>query len=148
MLKPIEWMKLQVARHAPSSGIRTAALDRTRLAELGDDVYLGDGLTVTPLSGDPSDGTLLRVGDRVAISPNVSFVASMSPENSKLARYYGERTPIEVQDDVWIGEGATVLAGVTVGEMSLVAAGAVVVDDVPPKTVVGGVAAEKIKDID
>ncbi|WP_196803647.1 DapH/DapD/GlmU-related protein [Oscillibacter sp. 1-3] len=48
---------------------------------------------------------------------------------------------------VWIGSNATILSGVSIGEWSVVAAGAVVTKDVPPMTVVGGVPARTIKKI-
>lgn len=50
-----------------------------------------------------------------------------------------------IEDDVWIGHGATILKGVRVGRGSIVAAGAVVTKDVPPFSVVGGIPAEIIK---
>jgi hypothetical protein len=53
--------------------------------------------------------------------------------------------PVDVGHDVWIGHGATVLPDVTVGNGAVVAAGAVVVDDVPPYTVVAGVPAEPVR---
>jgi len=49
---------------------------------------------------------------------------------------------------VWIGAGATILAGVTIGENAVVAAGAVVSKDVPANTVVGGIPAKIIKTIE
>lgn len=49
--------------------------------------------------------------------------------------------------NVWIGSNATVLQGVTVGENSVVAAGAVVTKDVPANSIVGGVPAKLIKKI-
>ena len=55
--------------------------------------------------------------------------------------------PIRIEDKVWIGSNATILAGVTVGYGAIVAAGAVVTKDVPPLTVVGGVPARVIKQI-
>ncbi len=52
---------------------------------------------------------------------------------------------VTIGNDVWIGHNVTVLAGVTIGTGAIVAAGAVVARDVPPYTVVGGVAAKPIK---
>ena len=52
---------------------------------------------------------------------------------------------VTIGHDVWIGHGVTVLAGVTVGTGAILAAGAVVSKDVPPYTIVGGVAAKPIK---
>jgi acetyltransferase-like isoleucine patch superfamily enzyme len=46
--------------------------------------------------------------------------------------------PIDVAENVWIGAGATILPGVTIGRDAVVAAGAVVADDVPPATMVAG----------
>lgn len=56
--------------------------------------------------------------------------------------------PITVHDKVWIGAGAIILGGVTIGEGAVVAAGAVVTKDVKAFTVVGGVPAKPICDID
>jgi acetyltransferase-like isoleucine patch superfamily enzyme len=53
-------------------------------------------------------------------------------------RLYLTGAPIDVADNVWIGAGATVLPGVSIGRDSVIAAGAVVADDVPPATLVTG----------
>jgi acetyltransferase-like isoleucine patch superfamily enzyme len=55
---------------------------------------------------------------------------------------------IHIGKNVWLGAGAIILPGVTVGENSIVAAGAVVTKDVPSNTIVGGVPARVIKKID
>jgi acetyltransferase-like isoleucine patch superfamily enzyme len=52
--------------------------------------------------------------------------------------------PITIGDNVWIGRNALVFPGVTVGENSIVAAGAVVTSDVPPGSVVAGNPARRI----
>lgn len=56
--------------------------------------------------------------------------------------------PVVIEDDVLVGANAVVLEGVRVGKGAVVAAGAIVVEDVAPYTVVAGVPARKIKDID
>ena len=53
----------------------------------------------------------------------------------------------KIKDDVWIGAGVIILSGVTIGECSVIGAGAVVTKDVEPYTVVAGVPARKIRDI-
>ena len=52
---------------------------------------------------------------------------------------------ITVDNDVWIGYGATIMSGVHIGQGAIVAAGAVVTKDVPPYAIVGGVPAKVIK---
>ena len=54
-------------------------------------------------------------------------------------------SPVLIEDDVWIGAHALILKGVTIGEGAIVAAGAVVVHDVAPNTVVGGSPARLLK---
>ena len=56
--------------------------------------------------------------------------------------------PVTIGNDVWIGGNVTILPGITIGDNVVVAAGAVVTKDVPPNTLVGGVPAIKIKDIE
>jgi phosphonate metabolism protein (transferase hexapeptide repeat family) len=53
---------------------------------------------------------------------------------------------VTIGHDVWIGHGSTILPGVTVGDGAVIGAGAVVSKDVAPYTIVGGVAAKKIRD--
>ena len=55
--------------------------------------------------------------------------------------------PVVIGNDVWIGANAVILPGVTIGEHCVVAAGAVVTKDVPPRSLVGGVPAKVIKNI-
>ena len=55
---------------------------------------------------------------------------------------------IVIKRNAWIGAGATILPGVTIGENSIIAAGAVVSKNVPDNTIVGGIPAKVIKSID
>lgn len=112
---------------------------------VGKETYIGPGLEVI----DESLTDLVILGDRVTIAPCTTLVVSSSPNNSKLKHLYPRKVgKIVIQDDVWIGTGAIILPGLTIGRMSIVAAGAVVTKDVPPFIVVGGVPANVIKRIE
>ncbi|WP_306212549.1 sugar O-acetyltransferase [Actinoplanes sp. RD1] len=102
---------------------------------LGDDVYVNFGLTVV-------DDVEVRIGDRVMLAPNVTITATGHPVHPEL-RSDGTQfsAPVVIEDDVWIGAGAILLPGVTIGRGSVVGAGAVVTGNVPPDVVVAGVPA-------
>lgn len=59
-----------------------------------------------------------------------------------------ELKPVHIKQNAWLGANTTILPGVTVGENAVVAAGAVVSHDVPDNTVVAGVPARVIKQIE
>lgn len=89
---------------------------------------------------------LLSIDDSVGIGPRVTIVINSDPYPSPLQKIYPTKTsPVNIRKGVWIGAGAIILPGVTIGEFSVVAAGAVVVKDVPPYSVVAGVPAKIIK---
>ena len=90
---------------------------------IGNNVNLAQGITVTALNHNFGDTT--RKIDEQGISTK----------------------PVEIGDDVWIGANAVILPGVTIGRHAVVAAGAVVTNDVPNNCVVGGVPAKLIKQI-
>ena len=54
--------------------------------------------------------------------------------------------PVHIGDHVWIGARAVVLKGVTIGDGAIVAAGAVVVDNVPPRALAAGVPARVVRE--
>jgi acetyltransferase-like isoleucine patch superfamily enzyme len=85
----------------------------------------------------------ITIGHRVAISKNVTIRDS---DNHSIdgAREIG--APVVIEDDVWIGLNAVVLKGVRIGAGAVVAAGAVVTRDVPPRSLVGGVPARVLKE--
>jgi maltose O-acetyltransferase len=59
----------------------------------------------------------------------------------------GPSAPIIIEDNAWIGARAIILKGVRVGEGAIVAAGAIVTADVPPRTVVAGPAARVVREL-
>lgn len=88
----------------------------------------------------------VTIGKNALIGPNTMF------ETASHGLVHDERTgrgssskPITVEDEVWIGAGCIITQGVTIGKGAVIAAGSVVVKDVMPCTVVGGVPAKFIK---
>jgi len=80
------------------------------------------------------------------VSPKLRHEMSLQGLRGEQWRWTNsESKPIVIEDDVWIGEYAMILKGVTVGKGSVVAAHAVVTKDVPPMTVVAGNPAKAVK---
>jgi acetyltransferase-like isoleucine patch superfamily enzyme len=136
---------------------------------IGDNVYL-DGKSSISFAARFADRPLLQIGDHTSIGHNCQltigkeirigrycliaanvfmFDSSGHPTDPELRRQGSppadhQVRPITIEDNVWIGFNATIFPGVTIGEGSIVSAGAVVMTDVPPYTVVAGNPARKI----
>ena len=81
---------------------------------IGKDVLFGPNVTIMDTDGHPADRRLEDI-----------------PENRKMGK-------VTIEDNVWIGTGAVIMKGVTIGHHAVVAVNSVVVKDVPPHSVVGG----------
>lgn len=107
--------------------------------KIGKNVFINFGCTFLDMGG-------ITIEDDVMLAPNVNLLTEghpLSPDQ----RHALVPAPIHIKKNAWIGANATILQGVTVGENSVVAAGAVVSKDVPDNTVVGGIPAKVIKTI-
>jgi maltose O-acetyltransferase len=137
-----------IAKHIPGFQLRIRLL-RMCGYEIGDSVYIGeDIIIIDDLDGAHSKFNL-SVGDRAAISPRVTFIMHTKPNESRIAPYVNShRGSICIEADAWIGTGAVILPNVTVGEGAVVGANSVVTKNVTRYTVVGGVPAHKIKEVD
>ena len=84
----------------------------------------------------------IEIGDRVTVGANCAIVDTdfhpLDPTDRGLDPCAGDHAPVEIGSDVFIGMSCIILKGVTIGAGSVVAAGSVVVKDVPPEVVVGG----------
>jgi acetyltransferase-like isoleucine patch superfamily enzyme len=103
-------------------------------------VFVNHGCTAMDFGG-------IDIGDDVMIGPNAQLISSGHPVDPATRRSQITTAPIRIGRGVWIAAGATVLQGVTVGDDAVVAAGAVVTKDVPPRTLVAGVPAKVIREL-
>ena len=108
---------------------------------VGRRVFINQCCTVYDMGG-------VDIADHVMIGPNVNIITTGHPLEPSQRRAYIEAKPIVIEANVWIATGATILGGVTVGENSVVAAGAVVTKDVPPNSLAAGVPAKVIRSLE
>lgn len=110
-----------------------------RFIKLGKHVFINHACSFLDMGG-------ITLEDHVLLGPRVNLVTENHPLNPATRRGMICKS-ILIKRNAWIGAGATILPGVTVGENSVVAAGAVVSKDVPDNTVVAGVPARIVKNI-
>ena len=114
---------------------------------MAENVSIGPGATIY------TTGAKLIIKQHVISGPNLTIITgdhkyiagrwldSVSAEEKE--DYYDQDVIIE--EDVWVGANVTILKGVTIGKSSIIAAGALVIKDVPPYSIVGGVPAKVLK---
>jgi acetyltransferase-like isoleucine patch superfamily enzyme len=107
---------------------------------VGRNVFINQACMLNDIGG-------IEVGDDVMIGPRVSLLTAGHPLEPGRRRRQIVAAPIAIERNVWLGAGATVLQGVTVGSDAVVAAGAIVTRDVPPRTLVAGVPARVLREI-
>jgi acetyltransferase-like isoleucine patch superfamily enzyme len=113
-------------------------------------VFLGDRCSInTNVHISVNHESNLDIGSNCLFGPNVVIRPNSHRFDSiKIPiRDQGHtKATMKIGNDVWIGANATVVGDITIGEGAVIAAGAVVVTDIPPFQVWGGVPARKIKD--
>ena len=94
------------------------------------------------------DVATVRIGDDVQIGPNVQLLTATHPIDPQPRRDRWEAAaPITIEDNVWLGGGVIVCPGVTIGENTVVGAGAIVVRDLPANVVAVGNPARVVRTI-
>lgn len=111
-----------------------------RFTQLGKHVFINHACSFLDMGG-------IMLEDHVLIGPQVKLITENHPLDPEDRRSLNTK-PIVIKRNAWIGAGATILPGVIVGENAVVAAGAVVSKDVAANTVVGGIPAKFIKNIE
>lgn len=107
---------------------------------IGKDVFINSGCCFQDQGG-------ITIGDGTLIGQQV-VLATLNHGITPNCRKDLMPSPIKIGNNVWIGAHATILPGVTIGDNAIIAAGAVVTKDVQANTIVGGVPARFIKNID
>ena len=109
--------------------------------EIGENVYLNFQCVIL-------DCNKVRIGDHTMIGPNVQiYTAAHDLQAETRIQGWEVAKPITIAERVWIGGGAILLPGVSIGRNAVVGAGAVVTHDVPANTIVVGNPARVIREI-
>ena len=115
--------------------------------EPGEGLVVGDHSNIGPYCYIGCSGHI-SIGNNVMISPRVSIYAEnhvFDQIDTTIKSQGVKKEKVVIEDDCWIASNSILLAGVTIGKGSVVAAGSVVTQDVPPYSVVAGVPARVIK---
>ena len=121
-----------IARWIPVSNLRVL-LQRCRGVEIGKSVFLGANVIL-----DNAYPEYITIGDDCSIAGDVYILVHSNPKKhfSGLLEAYVDA--VEIKKGAWIGIGSIILPGVTIGEYSVVSAGSVVSNSIPPYSVVKG----------
>jgi acetyltransferase-like isoleucine patch superfamily enzyme len=115
--------------------------------DIGEGLLIGNNSNIGPYSYIGCSG-FIEIGNNVMISPRVSIYSENHnyPMTAIPMKDQGvTRSFVKIEDDCWIAANSVILAGITIGRGSVVAAGSVVTKDVPPYSIVAGVPATIIK---
>lgn len=110
-----------------------------KTTRVGKEVFINFGCTFLDQGG-------ITIEDGVFIGPEAKILTEGHPEQPAL-RHTLQTEPVVIRRKAWIGAGAIILPGVTVGANAIVAAGAVVTKDVPDNAIVAGVPAKILRTI-
>jgi maltose O-acetyltransferase len=109
--------------------------------ELGERVFFNFNCIVL-------DVCRVRIGSFTLFGPAVQIYTAMHPLNAEQRRREEFGKPIDIGSDVWVGGGAMILPGVTIGSRAVIGAGSVVTRDVPEGTFAAGNPCRVIRSID
>jgi maltose O-acetyltransferase len=112
-----------------------------------DRLVLGRNVVIGAYAHIAADGGV-SIGDNSMLASAVQITSSTHDYHVRPYRSKRVDAPVVIGANVWIGAGAIVLPGVTVGDDSVIGAGSVVTRDVPPGTVVAGAPARTMRTLE
>ncbi len=140
-----KWLQVIAMTRLPLGSKFRCSIERMRGVKIGKHVFLGGGNIL-----DRARPDLITIEDYVSLAGGVYILTHSNP-TTPLREILGPSShkvaPVTIKRGAWIAVNVVILPGVTIGENSIVATGAVVMKDVPPYTIVGGTPAKEIKKI-
>jgi len=119
------------------AGGDTAWLQPPFFCDYGSNIYLGTRVFFN-FNCVVLDVCNVRIGDYSLFGPGVQILTPLHPLDAALRRREEYGKPITIGADVWVGGGALILAGVTVGSRSVIGAGSIVTRDIPDEVFAAG----------
>ncbi len=108
----------------------------------GKNIYANFNLTMV-------DDTHIYVGDYTMFGPNVTVATAGHPISPELRQKgYQYNAPVHIGKNCWIGAGALIMPGITIGDHTVIGAGSVVTKDIPPNTVAVGNPCRVLREVD
>lgn len=137
---------------------KNVAIDIPFHCDYGKNIFLGDDVIIN-MNCTFVDNKPIKIGNHVLIASNVQIYTAAHPvlPQERLVSNWKEldttffRTyarPVEIEDNVWIGGGCIILAGVTIGKNSVIGAGSVVTHSIPANCVAVGNPCKVIRSFD
>lgn len=109
---------------------------------IGDRVFMNCGCILL-------DVCEIEIGEDTLLAPNVQIYAATHPQDWKIRKNYGPElgAPVRIANDCWIGGGAIICPGVTIGEKTVIGAGSVVTRDIPAGVLAVGNPCRVVKEL-
>jgi len=141
-VKLINYLRERLAFNCPFNSVRIK-LHRKRGVRIGKNVLIGYQVTL-----DHSYPEFITIEDDVSLAGNNYLLAHSNPYPHFKNVFESYAAPVIIKKGAWLGIGAIILPGVTIGEYSVIAAGSVVSKSIPDRVIAGGMPAKVLKEID
>ncbi len=155
-IKTVEYERKEILSKMLGSIGNHSSVGQNFTCQCGKHIFIGEQ-TIINNNCTMMDENLIHIGNRVLIAPNVQFYTATHPinfeerfvrnweEDSRKLFFRTKALPITVEDNVWIGGGSIILAGITIGKGSVIGAGSVVTKSIPADCIAVGNPCKVIK---
>ena len=127
-----------------SCGAKRPFINRHVVFSCPQNIECGTNVTINPQCYFAAKGGII-IGDHVTLSAGAKILSSsLKVENGIIQKRHVHK-PVRLEERVWVGAGAMICPGVSIGANSIIAAGAVVTKDIPPNTIAAGIPAKPIR---